>query len=106
MRRAIPLDLPPFTLVGATTRTGLLPGPLRDRFGFTGQLDLYEPGELEQVLVRSARLLTVTVRADGVREIAKRSRGTPASPTGCSAGSAISPKWAATSSPALWREPD
>jgi holliday junction DNA helicase RuvB len=74
---AIPLDLPPFTLVGATTRTGLLPGPLRDRFGFTGQLDLYEPGELEQVLVRSARLLTVTVRTDGVREIAKRSRGTP-----------------------------
>ena len=74
---AIPLDLPQFTLVGATTRTGLLPSPLRDRFGFTGQLELYEPGELEQVLVRSARLLAVTVRADGVREIAKRSRGTP-----------------------------
>ena len=74
---AIPLDLPPFTLVGATTRTGLLPGPLRDRFGFTGRLDLYEPAELEQILVRSARLLGVTLRADGAEEIAGRSRGTP-----------------------------
>ena len=74
---AIPLDLPPFTLVGATTRTGLLPGPLRDRFGFTGQLELYEPVELEQVLVRSAGLLGVNLRGDGVREIATRSRGTP-----------------------------
>jgi holliday junction DNA helicase RuvB len=74
---AIPLDLPPFTLVGATTRTGLLPGPLRDRFGFTGQLELYEPAELEQVLVRSARLLGVNLRTAGVREIATRSRGTP-----------------------------
>ena len=74
---AIPLDLPPFTLVGATTRTGLLPGPLRDRFGFTGQLELYEPVELEQVLVRSAGLLGLSLRGDGVREIATRSRGTP-----------------------------
>jgi holliday junction DNA helicase RuvB len=74
---AIPLALPPFTLVGATTRTGLLPGPLRDRFGFTGRLDLYEPGELEQILVRSARLLGVTLRTDGAEEIAGRSRGTP-----------------------------
>jgi len=74
---AIPLDLPPFTMVGATTRTGLLPGPLRDRFGFTGRLDLYEPAELEQILVRSARLLGVTLRTDGAEEIAGRSRGTP-----------------------------
>ena len=74
---AIPLHLPPFTLVGATTRTGLLPGPLRDRFGFTGRLDLYEPAELEQILVRSARLLGVTLRTDGAVEIAGRSRGTP-----------------------------
>ncbi|HEX5995793.1 MAG TPA: Holliday junction branch migration DNA helicase RuvB [Jiangellales bacterium] len=74
---AIPLELPPFTLVGATTRTGLLPGPLRDRFGFTGHLELYEPGELEQVLVRSARLLDVPLRPDGANEIAGRSRGTP-----------------------------
>ncbi|HEU0212453.1 MAG TPA: Holliday junction branch migration DNA helicase RuvB [Jiangellaceae bacterium] len=74
---AIPLDLPPFTLVGATTRTGLLPGPLRDRFGFTGHLELYEPADLERVLVRSARLLDVALRADGATEIAGRSRGTP-----------------------------
>ena len=74
---AIPLDLPPFTLVGATTRTGLLPGPLRDRFGFTGHLDLYEPHELERVLTRSASLLEVDLRRDGGAEIAGRSRGTP-----------------------------
>ncbi len=74
---AIPLDLPPFTLVGATTRTGLLPGPLRDRFGFTGHLDLYEPAELERVLTRSAGLLDVQLRRDGGVEIAGRSRGTP-----------------------------
>lgn len=74
---AIPLGIPPFTLVGATTRTGLLPSPLRDRFGFTGHLDLYDPGELEQVLSRSARLLDVDLRTDGGREIAGRSRGTP-----------------------------
>jgi Holliday junction DNA helicase RuvB len=74
---AIPLELPPFTLVGATTRTGLLPGPLRDRFGFTGHLELYEPRELEQVLTRSAGLLGVDLRPDGGREIAGRSRGTP-----------------------------
>ncbi len=74
---AIPLELPPFTLVGATTRTGLLPGPLRDRFGFTGHLELYEPAELELILVRSARLLEVALQPDGGREIAGRSRGTP-----------------------------
>jgi len=74
---AIPLDLAPFTLVGATTRAGLLTGPLRDRFGFTGHMDFYEPGELEQVLVRSADLLGVDLRADGAGEIASRSRGTP-----------------------------
>lgn len=74
---AIPLELPPFTLVGATTRTGLLPGPLRDRFGFTGHLELYEPAELELVLNRSARLLDVPLQPEGAREIAGRSRGTP-----------------------------
>lgn len=74
---AIPLELPPFTLVGATTRTGLLPGPLRDRFGFTGHLELYEPAELEQVLRRSAGLLEVDLKPDGGAEIASRSRGTP-----------------------------
>ncbi len=74
---AIPLDLPPFTLVGATTRAGLLPAPLRDRFGFTAHMDLYEPHELELVLRRSATLLGVDLRRDGAREVALRSRGTP-----------------------------
>lgn len=74
---AIPLTLPPFTIVGATTRAGMLPGPLRDRFGFTGHLDFYDPGELEQVLVRSARLLGVDLTGEGAAEIAGRSRGTP-----------------------------
>ncbi|HLZ38064.1 MAG TPA: Holliday junction branch migration DNA helicase RuvB [Mycobacteriales bacterium] len=74
---AIPLDVAPFTLVGATTRAGLLPGPLRDRFGFVAHLDFYEPVELEQVLVRSARLLGVRLLPDGGSEIAGRSRGTP-----------------------------
>jgi Holliday junction DNA helicase RuvB len=74
---AIPLEIPPFTLVGATTRAGLLPGPLRDRFGFTGHMDFYEPAELELVLHRSARLLDVPLHADGGAEIAGRSRGTP-----------------------------
>jgi Holliday junction DNA helicase RuvB len=74
---AIPLDLAPFTLVGATTRAGLLTGPLRDRFGFTGHMDFYDEDELEQVLRRSADLLAVRLRPDGAREIAGRSRGTP-----------------------------
>jgi Holliday junction DNA helicase RuvB len=74
---AIPLDLPPFTLVGATTRAGMLPGPLRDRFGFTGHLNFYEAEELEQVLRRSAALLGVTLTAEAAAEIAGRSRGTP-----------------------------
>lgn len=74
---AIPLDLPPFTLVGATTRAGLLPGPLRDRFGFTGHLDFYDVDELELVLRRSAVLLDLSVTAEGFAEIASRSRGTP-----------------------------
>ena len=74
---AIPLDLAPFTLVGATTRAGLLTGPLRDRFGFTGHMDFYDADELQQVLRRSAQLLGVDLRADGAAEIAGRSRGTP-----------------------------
>jgi Holliday junction DNA helicase RuvB len=74
---AIPLEIPPFTLVGATTRAGLLPGPLRDRFGFTAHMDFYSAAELELVLVRSARLLDVTLTVDGAAEIAGRSRGTP-----------------------------
>ncbi|MER7734376.1 Holliday junction branch migration DNA helicase RuvB [Streptomyces erythrochromogenes] len=74
---AIPLELPPFTLVGATTRAGLLPPPLRDRFGFTGHMEFYAPEELERVVHRSARLLDVEIDADGAAEIAGRSRGTP-----------------------------
>jgi Holliday junction DNA helicase RuvB len=74
---AIPLEIPPFTLVGATTRAGLLPGPLRDRFGFTAHLEFYEPEELEEIVGRSAGLLDVEVLPDGTAEIASRSRGTP-----------------------------
>ncbi|HEY5832934.1 Holliday junction branch migration DNA helicase RuvB [Streptomyces sp.] len=74
---AIPLELPPFTLVGATTRAGLLPPPLRDRFGFTGHMEFYAPAELERVIHRSAGLLDVHIAPDGAAEIAGRSRGTP-----------------------------
>ncbi len=74
---AIPLDVAPFTLVGATTRSGLLTGPLRDRFGFTAHMEPYSDAELEQVLHRSAGLLDVPLDADGAAEIAGRSRGTP-----------------------------
>jgi Holliday junction DNA helicase RuvB len=74
---AIPLELPPFTLVGATTRSGLLPAPLRDRFGFTGHMEFYEPEDLERVARRSARLLGVEIEDEGAAEIASRSRGTP-----------------------------
>jgi Holliday junction DNA helicase RuvB len=74
---AIPLELPPFTLVGATTRAGLLPGPLRDRFGFTGHLEFYSVAELELVLRRSAGMLDLKLTSAGFSEIAGRSRGTP-----------------------------
>ena len=74
---AIGLTLPPFTVVGATTRAGLLPAPLRDRFGFTGHLEFYSDAELEQVLARSAGLLGIELAPDAGAEIARRSRGTP-----------------------------
>jgi Holliday junction DNA helicase RuvB len=74
---AIPLEIPPFTLVGATTRAGLLPGPLRDRFGFTGHLEFYESAELEKIVNRSAALLEVDITKESAAEIASRSRGTP-----------------------------
>lgn len=74
---AIPLDIAAFTLVGATTRAGLLPGPLRDRFGFTAHLDFYEPADLERIVRRSASLLDVHITDDGGTEIAGRCRGTP-----------------------------
>ncbi|HEX4251458.1 MAG TPA: Holliday junction branch migration DNA helicase RuvB [Pseudonocardia sp.] len=74
---SIPLDIAPFTLVGATTRAGALTGPLRDRFGFTAHMEFYEPAELDQVLRRAAVILNVDLRPDGAEEIAGRSRGTP-----------------------------
>ncbi|WP_072313616.1 Holliday junction branch migration DNA helicase RuvB [Agrococcus sp. Marseille-P2731] len=74
---SIPLELAPFTLVGATTRSGMLPAPLRDRFGFTAHLEFYETDDLERVLVRSARLLEVDLVPAALAELAGRSRGTP-----------------------------
>jgi Holliday junction DNA helicase RuvB len=75
--RTLALDLPPFTLVGATTRTGLLTTPLRDRFGMTFRLDYYEPDELARIVRRSARILAVEIADEAAEEIARRSRGTP-----------------------------
>ena len=74
---SIPLDLAPFTLVGATTRSGLLPNPLRDRFGFTAHLEYYEAEDLERVIARSAQMLGVSIPPQARHEIARRSRGTP-----------------------------
>ena len=74
---SIPLTLPPFTVVGATTRSGLLPAPLRDRFGFTAHLEFYETEELQSVVTRSATLLGSPIDARAAHEIASRSRGTP-----------------------------
>ena len=75
--RTLTLDLPPFTLVGATTRTGLLTSPLRDRFGMTFRLDYYDPGQLATIVRRSARILGVDIADDAADEIARRARGTP-----------------------------
>ncbi len=74
---AIPLELPHFTLVGATTRAGLLPSPLRDRFGFTAQLDFYEDSDLSHIVKRSADLMKVSIDTPAIEEIGSRSRGTP-----------------------------
>jgi Holliday junction DNA helicase RuvB len=74
---SIPLELSPFTLVGATTRSGMLPNPLRDRFGFTAHLEFYEDGELELVLARAAGKLNISIDSDALGMIASRSRGTP-----------------------------
>ncbi len=75
--RSLRLDLPHFTLIGATTRTGLLTGPLRDRFGMAFRLDYYSPEELQAIVTRSAGILGVEIDVDGAAEIARRSRGTP-----------------------------
>ena len=74
---AIPLELPHFTLVGATTRAGLLPSPLRDRFGFTAQLDFYENSELSVIVKRSASLMGIEISEEAITELGSRSRGTP-----------------------------
>jgi len=75
--RSIKLDLPPFTLVGATTRAGMLTNPLRDRFGIVARLEFYSQDELAQIVQRSARLLSVDLEKDGATEISRRARGTP-----------------------------
>ena len=75
--RSVKLDLQPFTLVGATTRAGMLTNPLRDRFGIVARLEFYTPEELTRIVTRSARLLDIPIEADGALEIARRSRGTP-----------------------------
>src|SRR5947199_119423 len=75
--RSIRIDLPPFTLVGATTRSGLITRPLRERFGIPLRLQFYEPGELAKILARGARLLALDLTPDGAAEIARRARGTP-----------------------------
>ena len=75
--RSIRLDLPKFTLVGATTRTGLITGPLRDRFGFVARLDYYEVDELDAIVRRAARIMDVPLLPEGAAEIAQRARGTP-----------------------------
>ena len=75
--RSVKLDLPPFTLVGATTRAGMLTNPLRDRFGIVSRLEFYTPAELQRIVERSARLLGIEVTSDGALEIASRARGTP-----------------------------
>ncbi|GAB3591123.1 Holliday junction ATP-dependent DNA helicase RuvB [Corynebacterium faecale] len=74
---SIPLEIPPFTLVGATTRSGMLTGPLRDRFGFTAQMEFYDVDDLTRVVKRTAQILQVGIDADAAVEIASRSRGTP-----------------------------
>ncbi|RUR00738.1 Holliday junction branch migration DNA helicase RuvB [Labedella endophytica] len=74
---SVPLDLAPFTLVGATTRSGLLPNPLRDRFGFTAHLEFYDASDLERVLARAALLLDLDISSSAIAEIAGRCRGTP-----------------------------
>ncbi len=75
--KSIRLDLPAFTLIGATTRAGLLTAPLRDRFGVVSHLEFYTPAELETIILRSAKVLGVEIEPDGAKELAKRSRGTP-----------------------------
>src|SRR3712207_8985530 len=75
--RTIRMDLPKFTLVGATTRTGLMTKPLLDRFGFSARLDYYRPEELKKIVVRNAKILGIPITESGAEQLARRSRGTP-----------------------------
>ncbi|HZK86381.1 MAG TPA: Holliday junction branch migration DNA helicase RuvB, partial [Syntrophomonas sp.] len=75
--RTLQIDLPPFTLIGATTRPGLLSSPLRDRFGISFRLDFYNPEDLGSIIIRAASILGIAITADGAKEIARCSRGTP-----------------------------
>jgi Holliday junction DNA helicase RuvB len=75
--RSVRIDLPPFTLIGATTRAGMLTSPLRDRFGVMSRLELYETKDLQDIVMRAASILGVAIDEEGAREVAKRSRGTP-----------------------------
>ena len=95
--RSVRIALAPFTLVGATTRSGLLATPLRDRFGIPIRLTFYTVAELEEVVRRAARLLQAEITPEGAREIAARSRARRASPGGCCGACAISPRWTAAS---------
>ena len=90
--RSVKLDLPPFTLVGATTRAGMLTNPLRDRFGIVSRLEFYTPDELVWIVTRSADLLKVTIDRGGAHEIADAPAARHASPTVCCAGCATSPR--------------
>jgi len=90
--RSVKLDLQPFTLVGATTRAGMLTNPLRDRFGIVARLEFYNTAELTLIVKRSAMLLKANIDDDGAHEIARRARGTPVSPTVCCAACATMPK--------------
>ena len=103
---SIPLEVAPFTLVGATTRSGALTGPLRDRFGFTAHMDFYEPAELERVLTRSAGILGIELGPTRAPRSPVGRGERRASPTGCCAGCATTPRSAPTaSSPATSRRP-
>ena len=96
---SIPLEVAPFTLVGATTRSGALTGPLRDRFGFTAHMDFYEPAELERVLARSAGILGIERRRARRARRSPGARGAhPESPTGCCAASVTMPRCVPTAS--------
>ncbi len=87
--RTITMPLPPFTLIGATTRIGLLTGPMRSRFGIANHIEFYRPEALHEILRHNAKLLTMEFEDAALGELARRSRGTPASPTGSCAGCAI-----------------